>query len=486
MRITELKLTNFRCFEDFKIQFAENHNVHVIVAGNMVGKSAIMRALRIAANTYTNGIITLQGYGIERMDHRVIGHNVINDISLNSSVEVAAVIYDEENKPHKAHWLKFKEKPFQDDKKDRTKTLFSDDLNITTIAKKVYEQTIIQKSHLPLINFIGTEYIHVLLSKTDNFSLNGDAIQGYKDCLNDKSIQKFLFDWLKRIDGIMGEKARKKIVADAYGSLPDDAWFVFQEAVKSLLPDIRGFEWLADKKQPIVEFTNGDIRLFDMLSDGYRYLILLAGDLATRAIILNKHLGQNALKETTGLVIIDEFGIHLHPSLQSETLERLQATFPKIQFILSTHSPLLLNGLKKEQVHILEMDETGKRTVRYPDEDVIGMGAEGILRDLFGLYSTFDKTSLKMNEAYKGLLKKKTDGILSDDERTEFAKLSEQLSHNRLDPTLEIVQDDTITKLVREKLEQRSQNTEQRDKSIPNDLPKQVESILDNFFKTAS
>ena len=359
-------------------------------------------------------------------------------------------------------------------------------LNPATVSKKVYEQTINQKAHLPLINFIGTEYIHVLSSNTEPFSLEGDAIQGYKDCLNDKSIQKFLFDWLNRIDGIMGEKVRKKIVADAYGSLPDDAWFVFQEAVKSLLPNIRGFEWLADKKQPIVEFTNGDIRLFDMLSDGYRYLILLAGDLATRAIILNKHLGQNALKETTGLVIIDEFGIHLHPSLQSDTLERLQATFPKIQFILSTHSPLLLNGLKKEQVHILEMDETGKRTVRYPDEDVIGMGAEGILRDLFGLYSTFDKTSLKMNEDYKVLLKKKTESMLTDIERKEFAKLSEQLSHKRLDPTLEIVQDDTITKLVKENLNKRNKNKAESDIKVPNDLHQQVENILDNFFKNAS
>ena len=114
------------------------------------------------------------------------------------------------------------------------------------------------------------------------------------------------------------------------------------------------------------------------------------------------------------------------------------------------------------------------------------MGAEGILRDLFGLYSTFDKTSLKMNEAYKNLLKKKTNGGLSDNERKAFAKLSEQLSHIRLDPTLDIVQEDAITKLVREKLNQRSQNTAQRDIKLPDDLPQQVESILDNFFKTPS
>lgn len=481
MKITALKLYNFRCFDDFEIKFSEQHNVHVIIAENMAGKSAIMRALRIAAHTYVNGIITVIGYGIERTEHRVIGSNVISDISLDASIEIEALIEDENGKIQKAHWKKFKDKPSP----ERTKTiLYSKNINPTTIAKKVYEQTILKKAHLPLINFIGTEYIHVLSSETGKFSLDGDATEGYRDCLNDKSIKKFLFDWLSRIDGIMGEKARKKLVAEAYGNLPNDAWAVFQTAVKSLLPDIKGFEWLEDKKQPIVKFENGDIRLFDMLSDGYRYLILLAGELATRAIILNKHLGTKVLSLITGIVLIDEFGIHLHPSLQNEALIRLQNTFPKVQFILSTHSPLLINGLKKEQVHLLEMDETGKRTIRHPDEDVIGLGAEGILRMMFGLYTTFDKTSLQWNEDYKRILSKKIEGKLTAEELIQFTQLSKRLAPFRLEPTLQVTQEDSVTRLVRENLNQRSLHLDKSLLAIPKDLPQQVDNILDDIFKT--
>lgn len=484
MRVTTLKMNNFRCFEDFEIRFDERFNLHVLIAENMVGKSAIMRALRIAANTYVNGIITLPGYGIERTDHRVVGRNVISDISLNSSIEVEATLVDEKGKSQKVHWLKYKDKPVQ----NRTKIeLLNGTSNPSDIAKNVYKYTIAHKASLPLINFIGTEYIHVLSSETTKFSIDGNAMEGYKDCLNDKSIQKFLFAWLGKLDGILGESSRKKIVAESYGDFPHDAWFVCQEAVKSLLPSIIAIEWLADKKQPIVEFDNGDIRLFDMLSDGYRYLILLAIELATRAIILNKHLGKDVLKEVTGLVIIDEFGIHLHPSLQSETLTRLQSTFPKVQFILSTHSPLLVNGLKREQVHILEMGENGTRTVRHPQVDVVGLGAEGILRDLFGLETTFDDTSLQLNEDYKKLLGKKTSGVLSASERDQFTKLSEQLAPMRLDPTLQVKQDDPITNMVKEKLEERQQklvtNTSSK-KALPKDLPEQVENILDDIFQT--
>lgn len=482
MKITGLKLNNFRCFEDFKVDFAKEHNIHVIIAENMVGKSALMRALCIAVNGYVNGLLTIPRYGIERMDHRIIGHNVISDISLDSSIEVEALIGDEKGIIQKAHWKKFKDKPYQ----DRTKTvLFNKQADPAKLAKKVYEQVTLKNAHLPLINFIGTEYIHVLSSETDKFSLDGDAIQGYRDCLYDKSIKKFLFDWLGRIDGIIGEAERKKIVANAYGSLPTDAWFVFQKAVKSLLPDIRGFEWLEDKKQPIFEFTNGDMRLFDMLSDGYRYLILLAGELATRSIILNKHLGQKVLETISGIVLIDEFGIHLHPSLQNEALRRLQATFPKVQFILSTHSPLLINGMKKEQIHLLEMDEMGKRTVRHPEEDVIGLGAEGILRMIFGLDTTFDTTSIGWNEEYKVLFTKKTTGTLSEQERERFVKLSKQLAPLRLDPTLQVTEEDTLTRLVRENMAHRSKSLMSQDIHVPKNMPQQVDTILDNLFKTA-
>ena len=169
MKITEIKLHNFRCFDDFEIQFSTEHNVHVIIAENMAGKSVLMRALRIAANSYISGLLTIPGYGILASDHRVIGHNVISDISLDAFVETKAFILDENNKAQLTHWRKFKDKP----KPDRTKTtLFTKELDPSKIARKVYEQTLLKSAHLPLINFIGTEYIHVMSSETEKFALN--------------------------------------------------------------------------------------------------------------------------------------------------------------------------------------------------------------------------------------------------------------------------------------------------------------------------
>ena len=73
---------------------------------------------------------------------------------------------------------------------------------------------------------------------------------------------------------------------------------------------------------------------------------------------LNKSVN---LKDITGLVIIDEIAAHLHPTLQHDVLPELISLFPKVQFVVSSHSPLFLLGMEKkfgvDRVTILEMPE---------------------------------------------------------------------------------------------------------------------------------
>ncbi|MDX2285477.1 MAG: AAA family ATPase [Bacteroidia bacterium] len=487
MRLVSLTAQDFRCFEDFTIRFSETHQVHVILAENMAGKSALIRALRIAAHTYVSGLVSHPSLGIELQDHRVIGDNPVANIARSVSIETEAVLTGADGGEQRAQWKKYKENPV----KERTKTRYHNgSARPGTIAKAVYDEVLQGRQVLPLFNFIGTEYIHTPASETDAFTVEGNAVQGYWDWFSDKSTQKFLFNWLSRIDGILAESARKPTVAEAYGSLPADAMRVFQQAVTAVLPDIRTIEWLEDQQEPVVKLANGDVRLFSMLSDGYRYLILLAGELATRAILLNKHLGQLVLGQVPGIVLIDEFGIHLHPSLQNDALRRLSAAFPRVQFIISTHSPLLVNGLAREQIHLLEMDAAGKRSVRNPEEDAIGLGAEGILRHMFGLASTLDRQTLAWREEYATLFRKKASAPLGKPELERFEFLRRQLEPLWLEPRMTPQEDDAITSLVREKLQARSTA-----RSLPQSgvaalsqeaVSRQVDQILDDLFAPQS
>lgn len=447
MKITNLKLSDFRCFEKFEISFNPEYNTHVIIAENMVGKSALMSALRIAANTYTSGL--KMEWQLQIQDHRIIGNNPIADISPEVSIQCQANIIDSKGAEISSNWKKYKTKPFG----EKTKVEIISGVDPRKESKRINKLVSVGKAIQPLFSFVGTEYIHVESSNTVKWEVNGKSIDGYKGCFEDKSIKKFLFNWIARIDGIISEIDRKPLMAETYKDLPGNAMFVFKKAVSSVLPDIVEIEWSNDAKQPIVKLSNGEIRPFGMLSDGYRYLILLAGELAIRAFILNKHLGKEALEKTHGFVLIDEFGIHLHPVLQNNTLNLLQKTFPKVQFIVTTHSPLLLNGLKKEQVHILSFDEKGNRIALNPDDDIIGLGANEILIKIFGLASTMDNQFLKWNEDYTTLFRKLKESSLTKEEENNFKFLSEKLSQLRLDPLLQITTEDPITTIVKQKMD---------------------------------
>jgi predicted ATP-binding protein involved in virulence len=97
-----------------------------------------------------------------------------------------------------------------------------------------------------------------------------------------------------------------------------------------------------DNHQIQFVFSSEKAIYFDSLPQGYKRLISMVFDIAYRSYILNGE------KEPKGIVFIDEVELHLHPTLAQEVLERFRRTFPEIQFVVSTHSPLVISNLKTQ------------------------------------------------------------------------------------------------------------------------------------------
>lgn len=113
------------------------------------------------------------------------------------------------------------------------------------------------------------------------------------------------------------------------------------------------FDFAEDELVATREITPGGrtIRLaFSRLSDGQRAFLALVGDLARRCAVLNGHLGPDAVLMTEGVVLIDELDLHLHPKWQRTVVDDLQAAFPRIQFIATTHSPFIVQSLPAHAV----------------------------------------------------------------------------------------------------------------------------------------
>lgn len=104
-----------------------------------------------------------------------------------------------------------------------------------------------------------------------------------------------------------------------------------------------------------MQFTNGGSSSFQELPAGYRRLFSIIFDIAYRSYILN---GNN---EPSGIVIIDEIDLHLHPSLEQQVVQKFNETFPHIQFVMSTHSPLVVTNLNT----VLRENEVQQNTVLY-------------------------------------------------------------------------------------------------------------------------
>ena len=113
-------------------------------------------------------------------------------------------------------------------------------------------------------------------------------------------------------------------------------------------------------------YTDGRYVEASMLSDGYKRLVNIVVDIAIRCALLNKTMyGAEAYKYTHGTVIIDEIDEHLHPALQSKVLKALHQTFPEVQFIASTHAPLVMSSVEKSDDNVVYRLYYDKETRTY-------------------------------------------------------------------------------------------------------------------------
>ncbi len=125
----------------------------------------------------------------------------------------------------------------------------------------------------------------------------------------------------------------------------------------------------------------GEELIVNQLSDGEKCLLAMVGDLARRLAIANPSLPDPL--EGSGVVLIDEIELHLHPKWQREIIPALTRTFPNCQFIVTTHSPQVISQVKPEGIYILEKTDEG--VVAKRPESSFGRDSNRILEDLMGV-----------------------------------------------------------------------------------------------------
>lgn len=172
--------------------------------------------------------------------------------------------------------------------------------------------------------------------------------------------------WLRQQKAIENEKLLEAKKDNS--SFIDYPTNIAIKRLEKLLYDVLERNLIVDINIDKVRFKEKGVYInFDQLSEGYRSILIFVIDLLIR--LINNSEDQDVdLESIAGIVLIDEIDQHLHLSWQKIIVSRLREVFPKIQFIMTTHSPTIIQGASDEAVifRVFRDQDTGRTKISEP------------------------------------------------------------------------------------------------------------------------
>ncbi|MCG7551649.1 retron Ec78 anti-phage system effector ATPase PtuA [Pseudoalteromonas sp. Of7M-16] len=414
--LSSIHLTDFRRFTALDISFDEK--VTVIIGVNGAGKTSVAEAIAKTLSWLNNNF--------EKTD--VVGRKVTeSDIHINSK-EFSEV----------ATQFKFDNQNMFDVSIGNTVFGYSGSTptdviairQVTDMYKRTAQNPLI---NIPLLAFYSVERSDFSLSSTITETASGDSVSNrfsdLKTALDGSGkLEDFSKLYVELVNRAQGEETAEvqelkaqiatlqTTIDEVYGGKnppKNDAFTAILNAKKQELTNLvatksstkyqqhldlvnRAIETLVPEiKNLEVERSSGKVKLMvenfgnrvniAQLSHGQKMLVALSGDLARRLVTLNPDSDAPLLGH--GIVVIDEIELHLHPKWQQEILIGLQATFPNLQFIVTTHSPQVLSTVDKDCIRILRFDDNGIASIGAPTYQTKGVCSSDVLEQIMGTFS---------------------------------------------------------------------------------------------------
>ena len=375
MYLKKLHISNFRCFRDYTIEFAPG--VTVLFGKNGSGKSTLIHAIHKALSfAFKNdkveeGELTLSsGFPSLRPNQYRKKEDIVRDEKSGLSLPYICIHAEAD----------FLETTLDWDMYALTSTFALQPSKYKT-AYKLLMSRIKETGTFPVFAYFSDSFPHIstkasTLSKTQ-LSLRNLGYLGWDDetAYSDLWITRLTKIWTiwnrAKMNVMQEESALAKCEKlKASGGINDNEYRedvdLHRARLENALKDFNKYnpeissirECLVNfsKKLPGIDVQNvfvsvyeedglcletkdGQNPPFEKLPAGYKRIFYMALDIAYRSYILN------GTTDSEGIVVIDEIDLHLHPALEQVILQCFQETFPNIQFIVSTHSPLVLTDI---------------------------------------------------------------------------------------------------------------------------------------------
>ncbi len=329
--IDSIHIENYKKYISLDIKL--KNNFMLIIGENGSGKTSVLDAIATLLGGYLQAfkdIPSAERHSITKSDIRldIIDKDENISVKYNRPVIITGICNINGNS---FNIKRIGQKTLTD---TDTKLLKTENKDLIDIVK-ILEESI--ESIFPIISYHGTgrlwEQAHKKSSKMEKLT----KYQGYKDCLNAKSNYRNFISWFEKQER-HSFSIRKEIP--------------ILEAVRNTV--IKMMTMLTKKEVELFIYREGDLEVkykneekrekVSTLSDGYRNIIGIVSDIAYRMAILNPNLGLDVTEKTSGVVLIDEIDLHLHPKWQKEIVKILTTLFPKVQFIATSHSPFIIQS----------------------------------------------------------------------------------------------------------------------------------------------
>jgi predicted ATP-binding protein involved in virulence len=420
IKLKNLRLIDFRKFKDLKVFDGFDENLTVIIGNNGSGKTSILEAISKSLSWIVNSILKedRQGSPITYSDIRNDSEHsadLIGDFSIGDGTLFSLRLS--------------RAKQAEAKKRD---SAVSEVKNIANVYREVHSKIEI---NLPLFACYLIERSYPLKVASQSYEKKKiHKLDAYKNCLDGSGKFEFFVDWfiaeskksksdssannehelgqlnlkIKSLENALSDignnivkdeivdtvnrlknrfHSLKKLGNDAHNQTNHIQTVV--EAICTAIPSIEGI-WLdnSDGLDEIKVKTYGSVVNLNQLSDGQRILLTLVADIARRLVLLNP-LNQKPLTGH-GIILIDELELHLHPSWQQKIVCNLRLLFPNIQFIIATHSPLILSTVNNKSIRVFASDNDGQDYLAAPDFQSSGSDVNDVLEQVMGTNSTPD------------------------------------------------------------------------------------------------
>lgn len=382
MKIEKLELKNVGRFQSLTVDFAPlpaaSSNVTIFIGNNGAGKTSILRSLATSLSWLVGRIRSEGGSGTS-----------IPEGAIQNGVASAAVQLTLSDESRQISWTLAKSRPGQ-------KRLDASRLEDLSKLADEYRRALSTdaSAHIPLIAFYPVERVVLDIPLKIKQKHTFLQLDGYDNSLSQGVDFRRFFEWFREredwenqalaevspqkvgeISDLLDDHARKadglrehdheglialmkefsntlQVVRAMQEGGRDPQLNAVREAIRSFMP---GFESLKVVRRPRLHMSvekEGHKLDVGQLSQGEKSLMALVGDIARRLAMMNPGL-KNPL-EGNGVVLIDEIDMHLHPQWARTIVDRFRTTFPNCQFVLTTHSPLVISDCKDVLIYALD------------------------------------------------------------------------------------------------------------------------------------